>query len=225
MRAQIRDDDLPFRYSGLPQLSLVRQRLIEVRLWPIWAAHERLGIANDFHDVFTHFVATRRIVGADHGDQIGRRNAVFLNEAVNGVLRDPGGGAPPSGMDRGNGAAQPIGNEDGNAIGGLNAQGCTPNIRHRRIAFKRFVCRPGVHHPSNDARMRLIQLQQRPTGHACGRQKARTVDLDGGIGGTVGSQCEFIVFGPPGGKRMDDPWSRLQGRCAKQCYLRNTLYV
>ena len=206
-------------------MTLVGQRLIEVGLWPFRPAHKCLAIANPFHHVFTDFIATHGVVRTDHRDQIRRRKAVLFDEAVDRGLRDTGRGPPPSGMDRGNGAALTIGNEDGNAIGGLNAQRRSTKFRHCRVACQRLVCGPGVGHLLNDARMRLFQLQQRPARHARGCQKPRPVELDRRIGGTVGSEREFIVLRPPSGKCVDDAWNSLQSRRAKERYLRNTFYL
>lgn len=68
------------------------------------------------------FVAARTDRRADRGKEIGGFGAEFELHAADGLLRDSGESAAPTGMNGGNGALFRIHQEDRDAIGGLNAE-------------------------------------------------------------------------------------------------------
>ena len=91
-----------------------------------------------FHNFVAHFVAAAADAWTERGDYVLRAGAKFHLHAAEGFFRDALRGAAPAGMNRGDGALLGVGEQDGNAVGGLDGQQHAGLASDEGVAFGSF---------------------------------------------------------------------------------------
>ena len=91
------------------------------------AVREEVGGVGELAiELFTDFGADGEAAGADGGadggNEVFRARAEVVAEGSDAVLDDAGEGAAPAGVEGGNGMGAGVGYEDGNAVGGEDAE-------------------------------------------------------------------------------------------------------
>ena len=119
-------------------------------------------------EVGADVVAARADAGADGGEEVGRLGAKFVAETANGFFGDAGERAAPAGVDRGDSATASIHEEDGDAIGGLDAEEETRSGGEGGVALER-----GIERGREDAGERGMKLFE--------RDEAEGIGADGGL--------------------------------------------
>ena len=91
-----------------------------------WACEPFAGVGKlcgEFlHHFVAYFVAAAADARAERGDHVLRARAKFHLHAAESFFRDALRRAAPAGMNRGDGAVLGVGEQDGNAIGGLDGR-------------------------------------------------------------------------------------------------------
>ena len=126
-------------------------------------------------------------------------------------------------MNRGNNSRLPIRNQDRNAIRGLDSESGSGKRRNRSVSLDRLAGGERVCEVVNDIGVSLLQLEERPTGHAHSGLEAGAIHLDCWILGTQWTESERVVFGPSRRESMHDSGNGRQSRLGKDRYLRDAI--
>jgi len=133
-------------------------------------------------DFGADFVTARADAGADGGDDVGGARAEFHSHFAENFLGDARECAAPAGVDGGDYAAARVGEEDGDAIGGLHGEKYAGRLRDERVGVggARRSVRPGNY--VNHIGMKLLRGDQGKGGGAQHSGKTCAARGDGGAG-------------------------------------------
>src|SRR5262245_4467802 len=187
-----------------------------MRLQPFLPYLNSQRVGHSLDNIVAHFVAAHADVRANHGAKRVRIDVEFFNDPRDRALYNARGRTSPSGVDRGNGPAFSVSNENRNTIGSLYSKNDTTQGGYGRISRDGFARSRRIDHIDNNAGMNLFQLDDRPTWSADGRNETRTIHCDHWIWRIGRTQREVVSFTSPRRKCMDEPGNLIQSLGMKE---------